>query len=115
MNWEKTKLGLWSALGGAIVATYVGFNIAGWVTGGAAQLMAKELAENAVAERLGKICVAQLNLDTAKTQKLLEMKDKDAWQKGIFIDKHTWAIMPGDEKPDSGVAEACARQLSTKT
>jgi hypothetical protein len=115
MNWEKIKLGLWSGLGGAIVATYVGFNMAGWVTGGTAQVMAKELAANAVAERLGKICVAQLNLDKAKTQKLVEMKDKDAWEKGIFINKQTWAIMPGDEKPESGVADACAKQLSTKT
>lgn len=115
MNWEKIKLGLWSAVGGAIVVTYVGFNVAGWVTGGAAQVMAKELAANAVTQRLGRICVAQLNLDTAKSQKLVEMKDKDPWEKGIFIGKQTWAIMPGDDKPESGVADACVRQLSTKT
>jgi hypothetical protein len=31
------------------------------------------------------------------------------------VDTQSWAIMPGDEKPESGVAEACAKQLSAKT
>jgi hypothetical protein len=71
-------------------------------------------AANAVAERLGAICVAQLNRDAAKSRKLEEMKDKDAWDKGKFIETQSWAIMPGDQKPESGVADACAKQLSTK-
>lgn len=79
-----------------------------------AQAMAKEVAANAVAERLGAICVAQLNRDAAKSRKLEEMKDKDAWDKGKFIETQSWAIMPGDQKPESGVADACAKQLSTK-
>jgi len=53
MDWEKIKLGSWSAVGGAIVAVYVGFNFGGWVTGGGAAGMAKEIASDAVAERLG--------------------------------------------------------------
>jgi hypothetical protein len=43
------------------------------------------------------------------------MKDKDAWEKGNYIDTQSWAIMPGDEKPESGVSQACAKQLSTKS
>jgi hypothetical protein len=76
--------------------------------------MAKEAAATAVAERLGTICVAQFNRDTAKSQKLSEMKGKDAWDNARYIDKQSWAIMPGDEKPEVGVADACARQLSNK-
>lgn len=34
MNSEGIKLGLWSGAGGAILATYVGFNFGGWVTKG---------------------------------------------------------------------------------
>ena len=37
----------------------VGFNWGGWVTTGTAEALAKESATNAVAERLGSICVAQ--------------------------------------------------------
>jgi len=115
MDWEKIKLGSWSAVGGAILAVFVGFNFGGWVTGGGAAAMAKELAADAVAERLGSICVAQLNRDPDKDQKLKEMKEKDSWDKGRYIEKQSWAIMPGEDKPDSRVADACAKQLAAKT
>ena len=115
MDWEKIKLGLFSAVGGAIVLAFVGFNWGGWVTSGTAEVMAKESAVTAVAERLGAICVAQFNRDTAKSQKLIEMKDKDTWEKGRYIDTQSWAIMPGDEKAESGVSDACAKQLSKKS
>jgi hypothetical protein len=111
MDWEKIKLGSWSAVGGAIVLAVVGFNWGGWVTNGTAEAMAKEIAANAVTERLGSICIAQFNKDLQRTQKLNEMKGQDTWEIGRYIDKQSWAIMPGDEKPDSGVADACAKHL----
>jgi hypothetical protein len=114
MDWEKIKLGSWSALGGAIVLAVVGFNYGGWVTGGTAAAMAKDVAADAVAERLGTICVAQFNKDSDKGQKVKEMKDKDTWDKGRFIEKQSWAIMPGDDKPDSRVADSCAKLLAAK-
>jgi hypothetical protein len=114
MDWEKIKLGSWSALGGAIVLALVGFNYGGWVTGGTAAAMAKDVAADAVAERLGTICVAQFNQDSDKGLKLKEMKDKDAWDKGRFIEKQSWAIMPGDDKPDSRVADSCAKLIAAK-
>jgi hypothetical protein len=112
MDAEKIKLGLWSGVGGALITMYVGFNFGGWMTNGGAVAMAKDNATTAVAERLGIICVAQFNRDTTKSQKLIEMKGKDAWENGRYIDKQSWAIMPGDEKPENGVADACAKQLS---
>lgn len=115
MDWKKIKVALWSAAGGAIAMAYVGFNWGGWVTGGAAQVMAKESATIAVVERLGAICVAQLDRDAAKSRKLKEIQDKDTWDKGKYIETQSWAIMPGADKPESGVAEACAKQLSAKT
>jgi hypothetical protein len=115
MDMEKIKLVLWGAVGGAIVLAIVGFNWGGWVTGGAAQAIAKEVAASAVADRLGTICLAQFNRDKAKDQNLKAMKDKDVWDRGRFIETQSWAIMPGDDKPESGVADACAKQLSAKT
>ena len=114
MDWDKIKLGSWSALGGAIVLAFVGFNYGGWVTGGTAAAMAKEIAADTVAERLGSICVAQFHRDSDKDQKLKEMKGKDAWDVGRYIEKQSWAIMPGEDKPENGVADACARQLEPK-
>ena len=112
MDWQKIKLGSWGAIVGSLVTMYVGFNVGGWMTNGSAEVMAKESAATAVAERLGTICVAQYNRDTGKSQKLIEMTDKDTWEKGRYIDTQSWAIMPGDEKPESGVSDACAKQLS---
>jgi len=114
MNSEKIKLGLWSSVGGALVTMYIGFNFGGWVTNGGAEAIAKETAATAVADRLGSICVAQFNHDKAKSEKLVAMKGKDAWENGQYIETQSWAIMPGDEKPESGVAEACAKQLANK-
>ncbi len=115
MDWEKIKLGSWSAIGGAIVLAFVGFNYGGWVTGGSAAAMAKEIAADAVAERLGTICVAQFNRDSEKGQKLKEMKDKDTWDRGRYIETQSWAIMPGEDKPESKVADACAKHLTEKS
>jgi hypothetical protein len=115
MDWQKIKLGSWGAIGGAIVTAYIGFNAAGWMTNGAADVMAKESAAAAVAERLGTICVAQFNKDTAKGNKLIEMKGKDTWEISRYIENQSWVIMPGAEKAETGVSDACATQLSKKS
>ncbi len=115
MDREKIKSIAWGAVGGALVTMYVGFNAGGWMTNGGAMAMAKETAAIAVAERLGTICVAQFNRDTAKSQKLIDMKGKDTWERGRYIDTQSWAIMPGDDKAENGVSDACAKQLATKS
>lgn len=111
MDWQKIKLGCWSAVGGAILAAIVGFNWGGWVTGGTAEVMAKEIAENAVAKRFTPSCVARFNQDSNKEQKLKEIKAKDSWDRQKFVEEQGWATLPGEEKPDSKVAEACSKQL----
>ena len=44
MDWEKFKVGSWSAVGGAIVLTFVGFNYGGWVTSGTAMAIEASVA-----------------------------------------------------------------------
>ena len=112
MDSEKIKLGAWSAVGGAAILAIIGFNYGGWVTGGSAAAMAKEIAADAVADRLGRICAAQFNRDSEKNTKFNEMKGKDLWERGRYVEKQSWAIMPGDDKVDSKVADACAKQLT---
>jgi len=89
----------------------VGFNWGGWVTGGTAQKTADTGARDAVVSRLAPICVAQFNLDPQKTAKLNELKAVSSYQRGDYVQKQVWATMPGDAKPDSRVADACARLL----
>ena len=115
MDWEKIKFGLLSAVGGAIVLAVVGFNWGGWVTSGTAEAMAKETAANAVAKRFTTICIAQFNLDAKREQKLKEFKEKDSWNGQRYIEEQGWATIPGEEKPDSKVAEVCAKRLMEST
>ena len=107
MKWDKIKIGLWGAIGGAIVLTIIGFVWGGWVSGGTAQKM----AEDAVVDRLAQICVAQFNQDPEKNQKLKKLKETTSYQRGDYIEKQGWATMPGEKKPDSKVADKCAEQI----
>ncbi len=113
MKWDKEKIqmGLWSAIGGAIALAIIGFAWGGWVTGGTAQKMAEEMAEEAVVSRLTPICVEQFRQDSEKVQKLKEMKAEDDWKRGDYVEKQGWATMPGEKKSDSEVARKCAEKL----
>ncbi len=108
MDREKIKPGLWGALGGAIVLAIIGFAWGGWVTGGTAQEMAEDMAENAVVARLTPICVEQFRQDSEKVQKLNDLKKEDSWKRNEYVEKQGWATMPGEKKPDSKVAGKCA-------
>jgi len=48
-----------------------------------------EPACSKLALAVGNICVAQFNTGTAKSQKLSEMKKKDAWENARYIDKRS--------------------------
>ncbi len=111
MNWEKIKFASWGAIGGAIVLAIVGFAWGGWVTGGTAQEMAEEMAENAVVDRLAPICVEQFNQDSEKDQKLKELKEKVFYKRVDYVEKQGWATMLGEKEPDVKVAEKCADML----
>ena len=115
MNWDKIKLGLWSAVGGAILLAIVGFKWGGWMTGGTAKAMAEEIAATAVAERFAPFCVAQFNRDSEKDQKLREFKEKDSWNGQKYVEQQGWATILGETTPDSKVAEVCAKRLMENT
>ena len=89
----------------------VGFHWGGWVTGGTADVLAKEIAENAVAKRFTPSCVARFNQDVKKDQKLKEIKAKDAWDGQKYVEEQGWATLPGEERPVSKVAEGCAKSI----
>ena len=111
MNWEKIKPGFWGAIGGAIALSIVGFAWGGWVTGGTAQKMAEEMAEDAVVGRLAPICVEQYNQDSEKVRKLEELKAESSWKRKNYVEKQGWATIPGQTNPDRNVAEKCAEML----
>jgi len=118
-RWDKAratkKVVFWAILGAIVLTMIVGFNWGGWVTGGTAQKMGKTMAQDAVVQRLAPICVVQFNQDLGKIQKLRELKGVSAYQRDDYVKEQGWATMPGEEKPDSKVAEACAKLLLVQT
>ena len=37
--------------------------------------------------------------------------EESTWQRGEYVGKQGWATMPGEQEPDSKVAQACAALL----
>jgi hypothetical protein len=73
------------------------------------------MAADAVVDRLTLICVAQFTQDPEQAQKINEMKKKDVWDRQNYVEKQGWATMLGETKPDSKVADACAKELLKMT
>jgi hypothetical protein len=111
VNKERIKIGVWAAIGAAILVMIIGFAWGGWVTGGTAQSRAEEMAADAVVARLVPICVAQFNQDQEKDKKLKELKEKSSWDRSKYIEEQGWATMPYEKEPDSAVADKCAEQI----
>lgn len=117
-RWDELQMtktaAFWSLVGAVALTMIVGFSWGGWVTGGTAQAMAAQSAQDAVVKRLGPVCVTQFQQNSGKEQILKELEQTDSWKRGEFIEKQGWATMPGETKPDSLVAAECERLLLAK-
>ena len=111
MKKEYIKPFVWGLVVSAVLTMIIGFAFGGWVTGGTAQRMAEEMADEAVIDRLAPICVTQFNQDPEKDKKLQELKEISSYQRGDYVEKQGWATMPGEKEPDSNVANECAKRL----
>ncbi|HEJ83651.1 MAG TPA: hypothetical protein ENO25_03695 [Desulfobacteraceae bacterium] len=114
MKKEYIKPFVWGIAVGMGVLLIVIFS-AGWVvTTGSAEAEAKEMATDAVMDRLAPIGIAQFMQDPNKEQRLEEMKGLESWganNRSDYVEKQGWATMPGEEGPDSQVADEVARRL----
>jgi hypothetical protein len=106
-NAGKAKFGVWGFIGGAVIAMIVGFGWGGWTTAGTTQKMTDE----AVLASQSAICVAQFLKEPNHEEKLKELGEMDSWKRSEFIEKEGWDKMPGQEKGNSSVAQACAKGL----
>jgi hypothetical protein len=113
--WDEVQLTkttvFWISVVVIILTMIVGFNWGGWVTGGTARRMGEATAQDAVVQRLAPICVVQYTQDLGKIQKLRELKATKAYQQDDYVKEQGWATMPGEDKPDNKVADACAKLL----
>lgn len=110
---SSVKPAVYGAAGGAIALAIVGFMWGGWVTGNTADQRAKLRADSAVVAVLAPICADRFRQTKEAGVNMVELRKVSSWQQGGFIEKGGWATFAGREKPDSGVARACASLLLT--
>ncbi len=103
----KIKYGGWGLVFGAIIAMILGFVWGGWSTAGTTQ----KKADEAVLASQAAICVAQFMKQPNCDGKLKELGELDSYKRSEFIETGGWDKMPGQEKADSSVAQACAKGL----
>jgi hypothetical protein len=103
----KVKYGVWGLICGAVIAMIIGFAWAGWSTKGTTQ----KTSDEAVLASQAAICVAQFIKQPNYEEKLKELVGLDSYKQGEFIEKGGCDKMPGQEKADSSVAQACVKGL----
>jgi len=103
----KIKYGVWGLIVGGVIAMIIGFAWGGWTTSGTTKTMTDE----AVLASQAAICVAQFMKAPNHEEKLKEFEKVNSWERSRFIEKGGWDKMPGQEKADWGVAQACTDGL----
>lgn len=108
-----TKPFLWGAAVGAVVLSFVGFNLGGWVTGGTAEKVAAARADAALVSALTPICVAQFQKGPKAQASLAALKETKSYEQADYVSSGGWATMPGSTaEPNREVAYACAEALN---
>jgi hypothetical protein len=106
----KVMFGVLGLICGGIIAMIIGFYLGGWTTSGTTKMMTKQ----AVLASKAAICVAQFVKDPNYKENLKEFEKLDSYgmnNTSDYVQKFGWDKMPGEEKADPDVAQACAQGL----
>ncbi len=84
------------------------------MTGGTAERLASERADQAMVTALVPICVAQFQKSPKASVNLAALKQVKLWEQGEFVSAGGWATMPGSmaTEPNRQLADACALALN---
>jgi hypothetical protein len=105
------KPGIWGAVVGAIGIMILGFWQMGWVTGGAADRMARNRADTAVVAALVPFCVVNAERDPDGA-KLASLKtEQSSYTRNQLVSDAGWATLPGMTSPDRELVSACSDKL----
>jgi hypothetical protein len=107
---KQLKPALWGAVGGALALAIIGFTWGGWITGGKADLLARQKVQAALVEVLTPMCVDKFNKATDAQTRLVELKKlTSSWDRERFVRDNDWAKFGKDS--NSQVVDACASEL----
>jgi hypothetical protein len=106
---SKTML-FWSCAGCVVATMLVGFTWGGWVTGGSADEMVTDAAEQARAEIAAAVCVKEFMRQADAGIQLTALKEiTSSWRREDFVEKGGWALIADQEYDDA--ASLCADRL----
>ena len=118
-RWEAYRPGksllFWSCAASVAATIVVGFTWGGWTTGGTATAMARDAATGARQELAASVCVERFQgAPDAGVQLAALQGMRNAWDRGTFVEKGGWAVMPGPKtsEPAGRAARACADRLA---
>ncbi len=108
---ESTKPSIYGAIIGAIALAIIGFTWGGWTTGGTAEKLAQDRADKAVIRAMVPLCLNVSNADPERVAKLATINQATRYKRRDAVMDTGWATLPGAEKPDRDLAEACMEVL----
>ncbi len=109
---EWTKPGAYGAVGGAIIASVLGFTWGGWTTAGSAQDMAQTFATQEVTSAMVPVCLNASAADPERVAKLATIQDGSSFGRSRAMMATGWATFPGTETPNRNLAVACLEGLA---
>lgn len=115
-RWEGYRpskvLWFWSCIGVVILTIVVGFWAGGWTTGGTAQKMARDAADEARAELVANACIKNFTNGSDFQSRLTAFKTVDAWKRADVLEEKGWVTLAGMGKPLAAAAKLCADELA---
>jgi hypothetical protein len=106
------KPAVWGGIAGAVATIIVGFSYGNWILGSSAEKVAQQRSATAVTEALVPVCIGQSKADPEFAGKLIQLKALTSpYQQREFIMSAGWATVAAADKPNSSLAEACAKVL----
>lgn len=114
-RWLKARptktIVFWSWVACAVLTMIVGFTWGGWVRGlrrGAWLRQRLRMRSSSTWRQF----VCPVPADPAKSQKLKELREMSAYERGEYVKKQGWAKMPGKGEAESRVADECAKLIN---
>lgn len=94
-----------------VATLIVGFSVGGWVTGGTAQELAANAAQEARAQLVASVCVENFADSNQFAKHLTSLKAADSWDRSDIITDAGWVMLPGMGESADAAAELCAERL----
>lgn len=109
---ESIQPAIIGAIVGAAALAIIGFSWGGWETANGARKLANNEARDQVVAALVPFCLQRSEADPDSIATLAKLKDTSSYQRSAFLMQTGWATMPGGDKPNRDVANACVEKLA---